>query len=327
MISSFGNDARRVQQSRSAAYSAFPSTFQRSGGDSRAARRDNAAGRMWPSIPRRRPRSTWRTAAKWRRARPAIWKIQTHPSDDKIRGSPALLGAAHGGERPPAAVSSVRHAANWRDAECAVARIQNLGVQLVRARRAEAPSAPEAYRCVPCGGSRRLTLGPSHAVCALSMRSQLGRRQRGEDPNTPNSGTIDRYATQNAPDRYSLAVKAHRAENWRAATRLGTGRCLELLRDYAAKVGEPLNQVNEMLLDEDLVSVREELRLREEYKARARRGSHRHRHDAQMPDERTCRVRLSPERADRLEAGLFGMPGLRNRCVMCPPSCSVEWKD
>ena len=44
-------------------------------------------------------------------------------------------------------------------------------------------------------------------------------------------------------------------------------RAIELLRDYASKVGEPLNQVNEMLLDEDLVSVREELReLRAEYK-------------------------------------------------------------
>ena len=41
-----------------------------------------------------------------------------------------------------------------------------------------------------------------------------------------------------------------------------------MLRAYASQVGEPLNQVNEMLLDEDLVSVRDELRqLREEYKA------------------------------------------------------------
>ena len=45
-------------------------------------------------------------------------------------------------------------------------------------------------------------------------------------------------------------------------------RAVEVLRAYASQVGEPLNQVNEMLLDEDLVSVRDELRqLREEYKA------------------------------------------------------------
>ena len=38
-------------------------------------------------------------------------------------------------------------------------------------------------------------------------------------------------------------------------------------RLYTAKVGEPLNQVNEMLVDDDLIAVRDELRaLREEYK-------------------------------------------------------------
>ena len=48
-------------------------------------------------------------------------------------------------------------------------------------------------------------------------------------------------------------------------------RAIELLRQYAARVGEPLNQVNEMLLDEDLISVRDELReLREEYKVPAK---------------------------------------------------------
>lgn len=46
-------------------------------------------------------------------------------------------------------------------------------------------------------------------------------------------------------------------------------RAIELLRAYAAKVGEPLNQVNEMLVDPDLIGVREELRaLREEYKGK-----------------------------------------------------------
>ena len=46
-----------------------------------------------------------------------------------------------------------------------------------------------------------------------------------------------------------------------------TRKSVEMLRSYAAQVGEPLNQVNEMLVDPDLVAVREELRaLREEYK-------------------------------------------------------------
>lgn len=50
-------------------------------------------------------------------------------------------------------------------------------------------------------------------------------------------------------------------------------RAIELLRAYAARVGEPLNQVNEMLLDDDLVSLRAELReLREEYKTDTKSG-------------------------------------------------------
>merc|ERR1719387_460119 len=47
-----------------------------------------------------------------------------------------------------------------------------------------------------------------------------------------------------------------------------TLRAMEMLREYVAKVDQPLNQVNEMLVDPDLVNVREELQaLREEYKS------------------------------------------------------------
>ena len=72
-------------------------------------------------------------------------------------------------------------------------------------------------------------------------------------------------------------------------------QAIELLRAYAAKVGEPLNQVNEMLLDEDLVSVRDELReLREEYKS------------------------------DNKPKGLFG---LTNPLREISDTLGVEWKD
>jgi len=75
-------------------------------------------------------------------------------------------------------------------------------------------------------------------------------------------------------------------------------RAIEILRAYAAQVGEPLNQVNEMLVDSDLVSIREELRaLRDEYKT-----------------------------ADS-KPGLFGLPGIRNPLRGIADSVGVEWKD
>jgi len=74
-------------------------------------------------------------------------------------------------------------------------------------------------------------------------------------------------------------------------------RAMELLRAYVSKVGEPLNQVNEMLLDDDLVSVRAELReLREEYKTDAK-------------------------------PGLFGLRGLKNPLRDLAEQAGVEWKD
>jgi len=51
-------------------------------------------------------------------------------------------------------------------------------------------------------------------------------------------------------------------------------RTMELLRAYAVKAGEPLNQVNEMLVDPDLIAVREDLRvLREEFKQGGQSGA------------------------------------------------------
>ena len=74
-------------------------------------------------------------------------------------------------------------------------------------------------------------------------------------------------------------------------------RAMELLRAYAAKVGEPLNQVNEMLVDSDLVAVRDELRaLREEYKGSEGGG------------------------------GLFGL-SFKNPLKGAAESIGVEWKD
>jgi hypothetical protein len=75
-------------------------------------------------------------------------------------------------------------------------------------------------------------------------------------------------------------------------------RALELLRDYLSKVSEPLKQVNQMLVDEDLVSLRPQLQaLRQEFKT------------------------------DNRKPGLFGFPGLRNPLRDAADSIGVEWKD
>ena len=75
-------------------------------------------------------------------------------------------------------------------------------------------------------------------------------------------------------------------------------RALELLRDYLSKVSEPLKQVNQMLVDEDLVILRPQLQaLRQEFKT------------------------------DNRKPGLFGFPGLRNPLRDAADSIGVEWKD
>ena len=80
-------------------------------------------------------------------------------------------------------------------------------------------------------------------------------------PPNPREWGEDRFATaeQKAVAEYNIAC---------CYAAMGDKlRTMELLRLYTAKVGEPLNQVNEMLVDDDLIAVRDELRaLREEYK-------------------------------------------------------------
>ena len=108
-------------------------------------------------------------------------------------------------------------------------------------------------------------------------------------PPNPREWAEDRFATaeQKLIAQYNIACCYAAMGDKRQA--------IELLRAYAAKVGEPLNQVNEMLLDEDLVSVRDELRqLREEYKS------------------------------DNKPKGLFG---LTNPLREISDTLGVEWKD
>lgn len=76
-------------------------------------------------------------------------------------------------------------------------------------------------------------------------------------------------------------------------------RCMEILRKYIASVDEPLNQVNEMLVDEDLVAVRDELRA----------------------------LRAGLQTETKKKPGLFGLPGLKNPLREAAESVGVEWKD
>ena len=73
---------------------------------------------------------------------------------------------------------------------------------------------------------------------------------------------------------------------------------MEILRAYLGQVTKPLQQANEMLVDEDLLPLREELRaLREEFKA-----------ESEKP-------------------GLFGIRGLKNPLPEIADIAGVEWKD
>ena len=74
-------------------------------------------------------------------------------------------------------------------------------------------------------------------------------------------------------------------------------RALEVLRAYLSMVGEPLNQVNEMLVDDDLASVRDELR--------------------------AIRAELKTDS----KPGLFGFAGIKNPLREAAESIGVEWKD
>jgi len=111
-------------------------------------------------------------------------------------------------------------------------------------------------------------------------------------PPNPREWGETRYATpeQKLIAQYNIACCS--------AAMGDTRRAIELLRDYLSKVSEPLKQVNQMLVDDDLVGLRDQLQvLRQEYKV----GS-------QKP-------------------GLFGLPGLRNPLREAAESIGVEWKD
>ena len=77
-----------------------------------------------------------------------------------------------------------------------------------------------------------------------------------------------------------------------------SGRAVDVLRSYLNQVSDPLNQVNEMLVDADLEPIRAELReLREEQKARG------------------------------APPGLFGLKGVTNPLRALADQVQVEWKD
>ena len=100
----------------------------------------------------------------------------------------------------------------------------------------------------------------------LKRAKQGGMIGSATAPPNPREWVEDRFATaeQKLIAQYNMAC---------CYAALGDKpRAIELLREYAARVGEPLNQVNEMLVDPDLESVRDELRvLRNEYKVRGER--------------------------------------------------------
>jgi len=76
-----------------------------------------------------------------------------------------------------------------------------------------------------------------------------------------------------------------------------TPRAMEILEGYVMQVGEPLNQINEMMVDDDLITVRTELRaLRDQFKAPAKKG-------------------------------LFGLPSFKNPLKEAAETIGVEWKD
>ena len=77
-----------------------------------------------------------------------------------------------------------------------------------------------------------------------------------------------------------------------------SGRAVDVLRAYLNQVSDPLNQVNEMLVDADLEPIRAELReLREEQKARG------------------------------APPGLFGLKGVTNPLRALADQVQVKWKD
>jgi len=111
-------------------------------------------------------------------------------------------------------------------------------------------------------------------------------------PPNPREWAEDRFATaeQKLIAQYNIACCY-------AAMR-DSGRAVDVLRAYLNQVSDPLNQVNEMLVDADLEPIRAELReLREEQKARG------------------------------APPGLFGLKGVTNPLRALADQVQVEWKD
>ena len=111
-------------------------------------------------------------------------------------------------------------------------------------------------------------------------------------PPNPREWAEDRFATaeQKLIAQYNIACCY-------AAMR-DSGRAVDVLRTYLNQVSDPLNQVNEMLVDADLEPIRAELReLREEQKARG------------------------------APPGLFGLKGVTNPLRALADQVQVEWKD
>jgi len=125
----------------------------------------------------------------------------------------------------------------------------------------------------------------------LKRAKQGGMIGSATAPPNPREWVEDRFATaeQKLIAQYNMAC---------CYAALGDKpRAIELLREYASRVGEPLNQVNEMLVDPDLASLRDELRvLRNEYKGESK-------------------------------PGLFGIGGLKNPLREISDTLGVEWKD
>ena len=104
----------------------------------------------------------------------------------------------------------------------------------------------------------------------------------------------------------------------------------------AAQVGEPLNQLNEMLVDPDLANVRSELRvIREEYKVSANYTWPELGPNLVMREEygvwstrcEECYAPMTPLQAGTKKPGLFGLPMIKNPLREISETIGVEWKD
>ena len=115
-------------------------------------------------------------------------------------------------------------------------------------------------------------------------------------PPNPREWGVDRFATaeQKLIAQYNIAC---------CCAAMGDGvRATELIREYIGAVGEPLNQVNEMLVDPDLLPIRDQLRgLRDELKSTVRA----HTHAAHSPA--TC---------------MPAPPSCARACEVCAHACS-----